>query len=264
MLKPISRFIAFGALALTLFAATACSAIPSLPLQPAAPAIASPGPTAAPVATPEAQAQAQPKNRDAQNLNGVEAIVKRLGMTAGVVRGSNDAGLALRTLNGNEKIRVDTSTIIVVRGKTNAKVTDIQTGDRVLVNTRSKKDLADFVLVLPATYSPDNLEFGAVQSSISGSVTVRTRKDSQTVAANATTVVVKTDQDTPALGSMADVKQGNVVIVLGENAGATYNAQTIVILKDNLRGLLTPNQKPDPALPRQKPNAPVPTPKSGG
>jgi len=251
----------FGLL-IVLFTVSACSGVPITPAQSATPAVVSP--ESAVASTPAPDARAQTGKRDAQALGGIETVVKRLGMTAGIIRTSSDNALALRTPNGNEKIAVDANTIYVVPGKTSAKLSDIQTGDRVLVNTSSKKDLADFVLVLPATYSTNNLLLGAVQASANNSLTVRTPKEARTLTTSAMTVVVKTDQDIPALGSLADVKQGNAVIVLGEGAPNAYSAQTIVILKENLRGALTPNQKTDPALPRQKPGVPVPTPKSGG
>lgn len=262
-MNRLTRFFALGAIALML-TVTACRGIPTGSLAGTLLPVGSAEPATALTASSDAPDQVDPN--DPQALGGVEGVAKRLGMMLGVVRAVNDKGIALRTPKGNEKVGVDATTVIVVPGKPNAKLSDIQTGDRVIVDARKKKDLADFVLVIPAAHTLDNLTMGMVQSNTNGTLTVRAPKDTRTVTTSSSTIVVTANQAAPALGTLADIKQGNLIVALGEKSDASLNAQVIVIVKNDLRGGHLPNPKPQstPITPRQKPGVPAPTPNPGG
>lgn len=252
MLNQFTKLSVVIALALI---ATACNGVPEIPniALPASAPTSAPAPTeAAPALTATSKAQQQPGN--APNAN-IQAALKNLGLTAGIVRASDASGIAIRTPKGNAKVRVDSATIIVIPGKTNAKATDIQTGDRVLVKADDPKSIASLVMVLPRDYTMDNLVLGAVQSSANGSLTVRTRSGSDQIGTTASTVIVKNNAGQPALGTVSDLKPGNVIAVIGESKDT---AQVIVILKDDLRGAL--NRGGQPAPPKGKQPLPKPTP----
>lgn len=258
MLNQFTKLSVVIALALI---ATACNGVPEIPniAPPASAPTIAPVPTdvPTPVATPDAQGRLQPGN--APNAN-IQAALKNLGLTAGIVRASDASGIAIRTPKGNTKMRVDSATIIVIPGKTNAKATDIQTGDRVLVKADDPKSIVSMVLVLPRDYTMDNLVLGAVQSSANGSLTVRTRGGSaDQISTTTSTVVIKSDSGKPVLGTVSDLKAGNAIAVIGENK---ETAQVIVILKDDLRGAL--NRGGQPAPPKGKQPLPKPTPGAGG
>ena len=257
MLNQLTKLCVVIALALI---ATACNGVPEIPniASPASAPTIAPAPTDAPtpVATPDASSRPQPGN--APNANFQNAL-KNLGLTAGVVRASDESGIAIRTPKGNATVRVDSATIIVIPGKTDAKATDIQTGDRVLVKADDSKSIASMVMVLPRDYTMDNLVLGAVQSSANGSLTVRTRSGSDQIRTTASTIVVKSNAGQPALGTVSDLKPGNVIAVVGESKDT---AQIIVILKDALRGALNRGGQPTP--PKGKQPLPKPTPGAGG
>lgn len=257
MLNQLTKLCGVIALALIATACNGVSEILNSAPPPSAPTIA-PAPTDAPTPVAAPDASSRPPLGNAPNAN-IQGALKNLGLTAGVVRASDASGLAIRTPKGNTTVRVDSATIIVIPGKTNPQATDIQTGDRVLMKADDSNSIASLVMVLPRGYTMDNLVLGAAQSSANGSLTVRTRSGSEQISTTASTVVVKNNAGQPALGTVSDLKPGNVIAVIGESKDT---AQVIVILKDDLRGAL--NRGGQPAPPKGKQPLPKPTPGSGG
>lgn len=244
----LNKFTSIRALAiLILFAlgATACSEIPgaSNPAQVSAPA--APAPTVVPTPAPSPEASTTPPQRGAP---GIESALKNLGLVAGIVRASNTQGVALQTQKGNEKIRVDANAVIVIPGKTDARLSDLKTGDRVVAQVKDANAL--FLLALPKDVAKDALVLGAVQTNASGQITLRTRGGQDEIKTSAATIVIKNEQGQIATGALSDVKTGSAALVVEDGNG---NAQVIVLLKDDVRALLG---KGNPNSPKPKNNAP--------
>jgi hypothetical protein len=62
-----------------------------------------------------------------------------------------------------------------------------------------------------------------------GTLALRTKKGSETMTTNATTVVVKLNGDQAALGAVSDLQNGNLVLVFRPSADSA-NAQVILTL----------------------------------
>ncbi len=244
--------------------ATACDSVPTTLAQglstieqnlPAslAPATDTPTPTMTPTPEPTSPApsarapQRQGVTR-AQALQGFAALLKRSGLTGGVVT-SNDGSSALGVKLGktSAQLQVASNAIIVVPGVSNATLPNVQVGDRVVAAMNGgATGTASFLLDFPASYKVGNLALAAVQSNNGGTLTLRVaRGGTRKVTTDASTMVVNLNGGQPALGSVGDLTRGNAVLVIGDSSGGAFNAQVIVVLSANVRNLL-PKSQPQP------------------
>jgi len=246
---------------LIVLGATACGSVPNIigAAQPTAqPTIVPPAPpTSVPASTPtpapstDAQGNA-PKNARQQILT---ALLKATGLEAGVVGANNNGTLNVRMGKGPAEIQTNASTIVVVPGMSNAKASNINKGDRVLVefpNGDSTKPAA-FVMALPNDLTTDNVRLGAVIANQRAGTSVRTLRGTENLTTDSSTIVVNLNSGQPSLGSVSDLQTGNAVAVVGNSNDSSFAAQVIVILGKDARNLLK----------RFNPNSPAALPTPG-
>ena len=243
----------------------ACSSLPSSLafLQPTSTPTPTdtPYPTPAPAsATPTTTATpAAPSGNAARRANAaqaLQALLKNSGLQGGVVTSNDGNALGLRLGKTTAQVQATSSAIVVVPTKTNATLSDIAVGDRVIADVTgdSTNAAASLVLDFPASYTASNVMLGAVLPNKSGALTVRARSGTYAVTRNASTVIVNISGAQPALGALGDLTPGSAVLVIGSRDGNAFDAQVIVLLDKNVRDLLRKVGK----------NLPTPTPSAGG
>ncbi len=216
-----------------------CSSVPT-PIQEAL-ASPTPLPTSEPTATlaapPTPQAteplvQSQPQQRN------LLAVLNKLGLEAGVVQAVNESALTLRTGRNPTQIKLAPTTVILVPGVNKARATDIQAGDRVVVNVPEDggDSPAQFVLGFPKGYTAENVAAGLVQSNSKGTLVLKTRGGSQEVSAAKSAVVVNVQEEV-SIGSLADLRRGAAALVIGQKEQETMQGQVILILDRNALAL---------------------------
>jgi hypothetical protein len=237
---------------------TACEAVPNIASQ----FLPTPTPTAAPTATPAPatatapQAQAKPQ----APANRIEGALRLADLSGGIVSENKNGVLTLRlTQRQTQQIQTNASTIVVMPGKNNVQVADLRVGDRVIADFGSDttKTTAALLLDLPANYNMQNVMLGAVMSTKGETINVRTRTGNDRVTTSNQTTIVNLSGDKPALGAFKDLKQGNVVVAIGQDTNDTFNAQIIVVADHDARAILNRGRN-NPQGP-----APTPTPKPG-
>ncbi len=253
-----------AAFALLALSATACNPAPTTLAQDLsnaiaqnlpvalAPATSTPTPTLTPTPEPTSPApsarapQRQGVTR-AQALQGFVALLKRSGLTGGVVASNDGSALGVKLGKTSAQLQVASNAIVVVPGVSNATLSNVQVGDRVVAAMNGgATGTAAFLLDFPASYKVSNLALAAVQSNSGGTLTLRVaRGGTRDVTTDASTVVVNLNGGQPALGSVGDLTQGNAVLVIGADSGGAFNAEVIVVLSKNVRNLL-PKQQPQP------------------
>ncbi len=212
--------------------ATACSALPAPIRQDLATAIAAPTITPAPAPSVAATPQAKRSTTPNPNANPLAAL-KRFGLEGGVVASNEANTLMLRIGKASEQLTIAPTTLIVVPGQANAKLSDIQVGDRAIAkipdgNANSSPEL---VLDFPRSYTAANIAMGVVQArSSANSFTVRTRGGSKTIAPGAGLVVIDMTGSQPVMGQLTDLKRGSGMLAIGNASGDTLNAQVLVLL----------------------------------
>lgn len=260
MRKKQTRMAMSALLILVALGATACGNIPNIvgASPTAIPTIVPPAPPTTvpevtPTPAPSTDAQGNPtKNARQQVLN---ALLKATGLQAGRV-GANDHGmLNIRMGKGSTQVQTNVSTIVVVPGVNNATVSDIGNGDRVLVEypNGDSTQPATFVMALPSNLTADNVRLGAMQSNQRTGLTVRTRQGAENLTTDTATMVVNLNSGQPSLETLNDLQTGNAVVVIGNGAGSSFDAQVIVVLETNMRDLLK----------KLNPNSPAPQPTPG-
>ena len=240
-----------ASLIVSTFGATACTALPNpaATLPPAATATiipAMPTPTLAPMPTPAAP---MPDRRK------IEGALKIVGLSGGVVRANDNGTLSLRLGGQWEQIQTTASTIVVIPGKSDAKVADIRAGDRVVADLGTSDSAAAFLMAFPADYDANNILVAAVRASRSGNINVLSRQGNRALTTSATTIVVDLSGDQPTLTALGDLKPGNAIVAVGQSDGDKFDAQVIVVLDKDARALI--------GKIRQNQPQPTPTPKPG-
>lgn len=265
--KKVSTALMGAALAIFAFGATACDSLPTaltqnlptalarnLPIS-LAPATDTPAPTLAPqTATTPVAPQGKAPQR-AQAAQGLQNLLKGLGLEGGVVTSNNGGTLGLRLGKAAAQVQVAPDAIVVVPGETAATLTDIRVGDRVIVDVTGNgmNAAASFLLDIPANYTAANVILGAVMPNKSGALNLRTLRGARSVTTSASTLIVNISGSQPALGSIDDLKPGSAVVVIGSSSGSAFDAQVIVLLDKDARTLLRKGNK----------NLPAPTPTPG-
>ena len=244
-------------LVLSAMSATACEAVPNI----AAQFLPTPTPTAAPTATPAPTAPPQARgNPQAPNRGNIAGALGLADLSGGIVGENKNGTLTLRLAQRQtQQVQTNASTLVVMPGKSNAQVADIRVGDRVIADYGgdTTKTTAALLLDLPADYNMNNVLLGAVVTTKSGTINVRTRTGDDRVATNDQTSFVNLSGDKPALGAFKDLKQGNVVVAIGQNTNGAFNAQVVVVTDRDARAILNRGRN-NPQGP-----APTPTPKPG-
>jgi hypothetical protein len=253
-----------AALALLALGASACDSVPTtlaqdlstalaqnLPVS-LAPATSTPTPTDTPTPaptdpTPSARAPQRQGVTRAQALQGFAALLKRSGLTGGVVTSNDGSALGVKLGKTSARLQVASNAIVVVPGVSNATVSNVQVGDRMVAAMNGgATGMVSFLLDFPASYKVSNLALAAVQSNNGGTLTLRARGGTRDVITDASTIVVNINGGQPALGSVSDLQPGNAVLVIGDNSGGAFNAQVIVVLSKNVRSLLPKGSPPQP------------------
>ncbi len=254
-----------AAFALLALGATACNSVPTtlgqdlsnaiaqnLPVSLAS-ATSTPTPTDTPTPAPtnpapSARAPQRQGVTRAQALQGFAALLKRSGLTGGVVTSNDGSALGVKLGKTSAQLQVASNAIVVVPGVSNATVSSVQVGDRVVAAINAgATGAASFLLDFPASYKVSNLALAAVQSNNGGTLTLRVaRGGTRKVTTDASTLVVNINGGQPALGSVGDLTQGNAVLGIGDNSGGAFKAQVIVVLSKNVRSLLPKGSPPQP------------------
>ncbi len=249
-------------LALLALGASACDSLPTAITQrlPAAlaPATNTPTPTSTPLpaATPAApQARGKAPNR-AQALQGLAALLKGAGLQGGVVTSNDGSALGVKLGKATAQLQVASNAMVVVPAKSNATLSDIAVGDRVIadVTGADPNASATFLLDFPANYTANNLILGAVMPDKSSALNLLTRGGKRAVTTSAATTLINISGDSPALESLSGLQPGNAVLVIGSSSGNAFDAQVVIVLDQSVRGLLR-KAKPNPPQPTPTPDA---------
>jgi hypothetical protein len=127
-------------------------------------------------------------------------------------------------------LTVGSQTRVIVVGVTNATVSDIQTGDKILVigvNRGSQTLEPRAVIAAPGSYDRQNLKFGPLQTATASQLTLKM------TAAALTTVTLTSDTQfydfTLASIQPTDLAPGTEVAVIGQPASdGTFTAQLVI------------------------------------
>ncbi len=180
------------------------------------------------------------------------AVLRRLGLDGGVVVANDGSTITARRGKITGELQIASTTILVVPGIKNAKTSDVQIGDRVIVKlpNRDPKSVPSLVLDFPKGYTANNVMAGVVQVNNKGTVTLRTRRGPQQITPTDSTVIVTRPATQPALGTVEDMARGDVAIVVGQNNGDQLNPQVILVLDraalQNIRRQNQPTPTPTP------------------
>jgi hypothetical protein len=250
-----NKIIWLGTVSLVLaLSVTACQGLPNLIPQPTpttAPTVA-PMTEPAPATTPQAQSEPPLPDRGK-----IESALRLADLSGGIVSANKNGTLTLRLARQTTQVQTNVSTIVVIPGKNNAQVADIRVGDRVIADYGNDvtNTTAAFLLDLPSDYNTGNVWLAAVLSSKGGTINVRTRSGKDKVAANDETLIVNLSGVKPTIGSLKDLKPGNLVVVIGQDGDDAFKAQVIVVTDQDARAILNRGRGNQPA--------PTPTPKPG-
>jgi hypothetical protein len=252
MFKKFRMTILSGAvLAVLALSAIGCDTLPTALafLQPTSTPTPTDTPTPAPTSAPQAAATpAAPSARTprrAKAAQTIQALLKNTGLRGGVVTSNDGSTLGLKLGKATVQIQTSANVIVVVPGKTNATLSDIAVGDRVIadVTGNSASSAASMVLDIPASYKASNVMLGAVMPNKNGSLMVRARGGTHAVTTDASTVIVDISGGQPALGTLSDLTPASAVLVIGSSSGSAFNAQVIVLVDKNVRDLLNQVRK---------------------
>ncbi len=243
------------AILLVVMATAACSGVPA-PLQTAF-ATATPVPTDTPTPAPTA-AQKNPgkPNPTRPPAAQIPGALRNLGLEGGVVTANTGTQLSLRLGKTQEQLQVAPNAVVIIPGISNAKVSDVQVGDRIIANVpqTAANTAVTLMLDFPKGYTADNVALGLVQSNTNGTLQVKARKGDEQVTTDDSTFVGML-QDRPKAGTVQDIKRGNAVLVIGQPDGNTLSAQVVLVID---RAALQARRNRNAATPT--PNAPTATP----
>ncbi len=147
-------------------------------------------------------------------------------IVGGEVSGVTATSFTLTGRKGNTGTVNTSSAKIIVPGKNSANISDIQNGDRVLVQGAPAGDkavTANLIVVVPD--NRDNI-FGGVIASITGNTLVVFTRDGQQLKVDAASAVIFERGNADA--AMSDLKIGRPVGVIGsKNADGSVTAQLV-------------------------------------
>ncbi len=255
--KTIGLLAASLVLALLTIGTTGCGVVSRADRAAQAAAQAFEGVTPTAPAVPNVQAPTTPPAGQGSGggqgaANSFGPFLQATGLQAGVVTTNDGNTLGLKLGANTYQLQVAPTALIVTPGKSNASISDIQVGDRVIAKGADANagSGVTFLLDFPKGYTTSNLILAAVQSTNNGTLTLRTRQASRNVVTNSSTVVVNIISGQPSVETLNDLKQGNIVLVLGTGSSDTFNAQVIVLLDSSLQNL----QRNGRARPTPTPN----------
>jgi hypothetical protein len=244
--KSFPTILTGAVLSLLALSVLACGSLPLALafLQPTS----TPTPMETPTPTPTLATPAAPSGsvlRRANATQALQALLKNSGLQGGVVTSNDGSTLGLKLGKATVQIQTSANVIVVVPGKTNATLSDIAVGDRVIadVTGNSASSAASMVLDIPASYKASNVMLGAVMPNKNGSLMVRARGGTHAVTTDASTVIVDISGGQPALGTLSDLTPASAVLVIGSSSGSAFNAQVIVLVDKNVRDLLNQVRK---------------------
>lgn len=193
-----------------------------------------------PTDTPTPQVDAAGKISKVKDLlRELQAFLRATDLRAGIVMTNTDGALTLRVVKGTLNVPTNSSTLVVIAGKPDGKLSDIAKGNLVVVkfpgNDATKP--ASFVMAFQKGFKLNELRLGTVIGERNDHLALRTRKGNEAVnAQNASLIDLTGDAAKP--GKVSDLKRGNAVLVIGEPGGKLFKAQTILLLDQDARDLL--------------------------
>lgn len=149
----------------------------------------------------------------------------------------NQNGQNRKDLGRVDTINISNSTIIIVPGKSNATLSDLHTGDRLIADVPNGQNTAALVMSAPKEFDKDNVSLGMVTDNTNGSITLRSPGGNDSITTNATTQVLKLARDGVTPGAVSDLQKGNVVFALGSGDGTNLTAQVIFELPQGVLNL---------------------------
>ncbi len=196
-----------------------------------------PAATSAPLAAPTVAGTPRATNRQpgAKAQAAILQGMRALGLEGGVVTTNDGGSLGIKLGKNTDQIAVSANTIVAIPGKTDAHVSDIQVGDRVVAKVPKDGSNAAATLVLdfPASYTAANVLVGAVQSNANGTLTVRGRGAARQVSVDTTTLIVSITNGKPSVVTSSSITRGNTALILGKQSGNNLGAQVIILLDRN-------------------------------
>ncbi len=199
----------------------------------ATPNVPAPAPTPAPTVSASALSQGKTPNA------GSESKLKNSDLVAGVVTKNDNGALTLRTAGKKmESVETNAATLVVIPSQGIAKLTDVQTGDRVVANLAADAKTAAIVIDFQTGSKETSAVIGAVRQNKGGNISIATRRGTFTLATDAKTTVLDLSGVQPQTGSLKNLAQGNVLVVVGQTASDTLNAQVVIVTDQDARQLL--------------------------
>ena len=174
--------------------------------------------------------------------------------------GQNQPGQKRPDLGRVTTVNINSSTIILVPGKSTATLSDLHVGDRVMADVPKGQKIAALVMGTPKELNKDNIALGMVTGNANGTLTLRTPGGGDTVNTTSTTQVFKLTRDAVTPGSVSDVQNGNLIFALGTGNNDNFNAQVIFALP---KGALEQGKGLGNGKKNNQPQQPTP-PNSGG
>jgi len=174
--------------------------------------------------------------------------------------GNNQPNQNRKDLGRVETVGVNSSTIVIVPGKTNATLSDLRVGDRVIADVPNGQKFAALVMGTPKEMDKDNVTLGMVTGNSNGTLTLRAPGGGDTVSTTASTQVFKLTRDAVTPGAVSDLQNGNLIFALGTGNNDNFNAQVIFALP---QGALNLGKGLGNGKKNNQPQQPT-TPNSGG
>jgi hypothetical protein len=169
--------------------------------------------------------------RGAPGIAAFLQVFHQLGWEAGVVAKASSDQIGLRTVqNGPDKIAVGTSTIFIIPGKSNANISDIHVGARIIADVPNDQTTAALVMSVPKDYDKDNVLLGQVKSNSNGLVTLRAPGGLDTLTTNGASQVIRVLREGIALGSVSDLQGGVLVAAIGQSTRDEFVGQAVFAL----------------------------------
>jgi hypothetical protein len=132
-----------------------------------------------------------------------------------------------KALGRTDTVNVSANTIIIVPGKISATLSDLHTGDRLVVDVPNGQNTAALVMSAPKEFGKDNVSLGMVTDNTNGALTLRSPGGNDDIETNGSTQVFKLARDGVSPGAVNDLRKGNLVFALGSGDGTDLTAQVI-------------------------------------
>lgn len=149
-------------------------------------------------------------------------FARRWNITGTVV--TND-GSTLTVQRAPQTLAPDANTKLVVVGKPNAQLADIQVGDKLTAfGARGNAQSPRFILAAPATYTRENVRLGRVKQTDANTWSLQTPRGAITLRTDAQTQIFNLALEPLTLAALQD----RIVLVIGQPEGEALHVQVIL------------------------------------